>query len=62
MPKDVSEEKCVMGLDVGKQRNSSVLTIGELNGNGTDTVNVIEWPLTTPYHQVAEDIANLQPD
>lgn len=62
MPEDTCENKCVMGLDVGKQRNSSVLTIGKLNGYGVDIINIIEWPLTTPYHEVAQDIANLQPD
>ena len=47
-----SNEKVVMGHDLGKQRNASVLTIGELTGSGVKTINVIEWDLGTQYHEI----------
>lgn len=62
MPQDVSEKKLVMGLDVGKKRNCSVLTIGELTGNGVKVINVIEWDLNTKYHEIIEDIMDLRTD
>lgn len=58
----VSDNKVVMGLDLGKQRNASVLTIGELTGTGVKVINVMEWDLKTQYHEVADDIWALQTD
>jgi phage FluMu gp28-like protein len=62
MPKDTSDAKCVAGLDIGKKRNVSVLTIGELTGSGTKVIDIIEWPLETKYHEIAEDIMAMRTD
>lgn len=62
MPEDVSSAKVVMGLDLGKKRNKSVLTIGELTGEGVKVINVIEWPLETQYHNIAAEIVDLRVD
>lgn len=61
-PRDVSDEKIVMGLDIGKKRNASVLTVGELTGTGIKVINIIDWDLNTKYHEVAEEIVALRTD
>jgi len=58
---DTSDKKCVAGLDIGKKRNSTVLTIGELTGGGVKTIQNIEW-VQTKYTEIVEDILNMQPD
>jgi hypothetical protein len=57
-----SEKKIVMGLDFGKHRYNSVLTIGELEKDSLKIINIIEWDLGTEYHKVMDDVASLQAD
>lgn len=51
-----SDKKCVAGIDLGKQRYNTVLTIGELRkGGGIDIINVFEWPLHMDYHDIIDE-------
>jgi len=59
LPKLESYRKIVMGLDLGKHRYNSVLTVGELTKKGVDIVNIIEWDLETDYYDVIRDIQNI---
>ena len=52
---DYSEKKCVMGLDLGKQRYNSVLTVGELTPNGVEIIKVHEWDLHIDYHDIIDE-------
>ena len=56
-----SDGEIVMGMDIGKYRNNSVLTIGELDGD--DHMNIIyveSFPLETDYYEIAEYLVGLQ--
>jgi hypothetical protein len=59
MPKLTSGRKTIMGLDLGKHRYNSVLTIAELTKKGADIVNIVEWDLETDYYDVIRDIQNV---
>jgi hypothetical protein len=50
-----SERKIVMGLDLGKQRYNSVLTVGELTKEGVNIINVHEWDLHIDYHDIIDE-------
>jgi hypothetical protein len=56
-----SNKPIIMGLDLGKHRYSSVLTIAEVPGkNKADIGNVIEYPLETDYHDLCNQIIKLR--
>ncbi len=61
-PKFTSEKTCIAGLDLGKQRNKSVLTIAEVTPTNIDIINYIEWDLNTPYYDIVRSILSLQAD
>ena len=42
-PKHYSDKFCVAGLDLGKQRNKSVLTIAEVTPVTVKVINIIDW-------------------
>ncbi len=61
LPLERSDKKIVMGLDLGKQRFHSVLTIGELRPNGEiNIIYVKSWPLETGYIQVAREVVAMK--
>ena len=56
-----SENHIIMGLDLGKHRYKSVLTITEIPGKGkAEIINVIEYSLETDYHDLCKQIIALQ--
>jgi hypothetical protein len=56
-----SDKKLVMGLDLGKQRYNSVLTIAEVQGHGRcNIIYVHDWELGTDYHDIAADVFNMK--
>lgn len=53
-PKFHSQEECVIGVDLGKQRHNSVVTVGERRANGKIKIIFIKsFPLGTKYQKVA---------
>jgi hypothetical protein len=55
--KDRAEGKIVMGLDLGKQRYNSVLTVGKLfKGEKIKIINVVKYDLGTEYHDIADRV------
>ncbi|MDP3066233.1 MAG: hypothetical protein Q8N08_05775 [Methanobacteriaceae archaeon] len=54
-----TDAKCVMGLDLGKQRYNSVLTIGELVPKGIKVINVVEFDLGQDYHDIIDQVDNI---
>ena len=57
-----STAECVMGVDIGKQRNNSVIAIGERQAHGK--VKIIYYhtfDLKTPYKEVARFACNVLP-
>lgn len=58
---DESKKPIIFGLDLGKHRYHSVLTVAEVTGkNKVDIINVIEYPLEKDYHDICQDVINLQ--
>lgn len=58
-PKMSSSEECVAGLDLGKQRNNSVLTIAERKSNGKIEVIFIKaFPLGVEYREIAKYVVH----
>lgn len=54
---DRSEGKIVMGLDLGKHRYNSVLTVGRLyKNNKVKIINVVKWDLGTEYYDVIDGV------
>jgi len=61
-PKMSSPEECVAGLDLGKARNNSVLTVGERKNNGkVDIVFIKSFPLETEYKDIANYVTRSLP-
>lgn len=56
-----SNKPIIFGLDIGKFRNNSVLTVAEVAGkNKIDIIYVIEYPLERRYDEVCQDVLNLR--
>lgn len=55
--KNFSDKECVAGVDFGKQRNNSVVTVGERGKDGKINIIFIHtFPLGTQYDQVVDYI------
>lgn len=61
-PKHYSDKFCIAGLDLGKQRNKSVLTIAEVTPVTVKVINIIDWDLETKYYEIVRSVASLQRD
>jgi len=61
--KGSSEEECVAGVDFGKQRNNSVLTVGERKKDGKlDIIFIHSFPLGTKYDKVIDYVVDTLPN
>lgn len=56
-----SKKLCVGGIDLGKQRNNSVLTIAEFDGNKWLMKYIKTWPLGTKYKIITHYLKNILP-
>lgn len=57
-----SDEEVVYGVDLGKQRNNSVLIVGKRGKNGKmDIIFIKSWPLGTDYKVVADYLIHTLP-
>jgi hypothetical protein len=57
-----SDNEVVFGVDLGKQRNHSVLSVGERKNNGKlDIIYVKSWPLGTDYKVIADYLLETLP-
>jgi hypothetical protein len=54
-----SDKEIIFGLDVGKQRHNSVLTVMETVKNKMRVIYVEAFPLETDYHDVIEKVLNM---
>jgi hypothetical protein len=55
-----SDKEIVMGLDLGKHRFNSVLTVLEVDKGKTRVIHTKAFPLETDYHKVIEDVIKLK--
>lgn len=47
-----TNNECYVGVDIGKARNNSVITIGESHGDHLHIINIITFPLNTQYETI----------